>query len=178
MTIKLQLRGVARGGPDDAARLGAQTILCDKGSAFTPKLRGHTMKPCRECKHPISEQAMFCPQCGAPYPAKEAWTGWGWEYKSKTEIAGLPLLHVAFKYRPNRMPVVAKGIFAVGQFASGVVCVSQFGVGLVSISQFTLAGFAVAQFGIAWSLIAQIGIYVQEGYGQFVIGAAELLGGF
>lgn len=133
------------------------------------------MKPCRECKHPISEQAHFCPQCGAPYPGKESWTGWGWEYRSRAQFAGLPLVHIAFKYRPNRTPVVAKGVFAVGQFGTGVVCVSQFGVGVVSVSQFTVAGFAVAQFGVAYSLIAQFGIYLQQGYGQLVVKASDLL---
>jgi len=41
------------------------------------------MKPCRECGHNISERAAFCPGCGAPYPAKEKWDGWGFEYKSE-----------------------------------------------------------------------------------------------
>lgn len=135
------------------------------------------MKPCRECKHLISEQAMFCPQCGAPRPARDSWTGWGWEYRSKAEFAGLPLLHIAFKYRPSGAPVIARGIFAIGQFAAGVVCISQFGVGLVSVSQFTVAGFAVAQFGVAWSLIAQMGIYLHEGWGQAVVSLSRLIGG-
>ena len=34
------------------------------------------MKPCRECQHTVSEQAISCPQCGAPYPAREKWDGW------------------------------------------------------------------------------------------------------
>jgi hypothetical protein len=134
------------------------------------------MKPCRECRQPISEQAFACPHCGAPYPAKDSWTGWGFEYRSRLQVAGLPLVHIAFKYRPNRTPVVAKGVLAIGQFACGVVCVSQFGVGLVSLSQFTVAGFAVAQFGIAYSLLAQFGIFLHEGYGQVVVGASRLLG--
>lgn len=134
------------------------------------------MKPCRECKHLVSDQAFACPQCGAPYPAKENWTGWGYEYRSRVQIAGLPLLHIAFKYRPNQMPVVAKGVIAIGQFGYGVVCISQFGVGLVSVSQFTIAGFAVAQFGLAWSLVAQIGVYVDRGYGQVVYSLSQLLG--
>jgi len=137
------------------------------------------MKTCRECGHQVSEQAFACPQCGAPYPARDRWDGWGYEYRSRTELLGLPLLHIAFKYRPNRTPVVAKGVFAVGQFAAGVFTVSQFGVGLFSLSQFTVAGFALAQFGIAWSLIAQIGLYVDKGVGQLVYrlgDVADLLG--
>ena len=123
------------------------------------------MKPCRECKKEISEQAITCPHCGAPYPAKEKWDGWGFEYKSKLVFWGLPLLHISFKYRPNRMPVVAKGIIAIGQFAYGVVTISQFGIGIFSLSQFTVAVYALAQFAAAYSLIAQIGIYMHAGRG-------------
>ena len=135
------------------------------------------MKPCRECRHQISEQASACPQCGAPYPARESWDGWGFEYRSNTVIAGLPLLHVSFKYRANRTPVIARGIIAIGQFACGGLCISQFGIGLVSVSQFTVAGFALAQFGAAYDLIAQFGIFIGTGHGQLVLNIPKLLGG-
>ena len=135
------------------------------------------MKPCRECRREISEQAFSCPQCGAPYPARESFDGWGFEYKSPLTIAGWPLLHISFKYRPNRTPVVARGIIAIGQFGCGVVCISQFGVGLLSISQFTIAGYALGQFAAAYTLIAQFGLYVAEGRGQYVFRLPELLSG-
>lgn len=133
------------------------------------------MKNCRSCKREVSEDALTCPHCGAPYPAKEKWDGWGFEYKSKATIAGLPLLHISFKYKPNRTPVPAKGIIAIGQFACGVFTLSQFGVGLVSVSQFTIAGYALAQFAFAYKLIAQIGIYIAEGHGQIVKSLADIL---
>jgi len=136
------------------------------------------MKPCRECQHQISEQAMACPQCGAPFPAKDSWDGWGYEYKSGATWLGLPFIHIAFKYRSNGRPVVARGFIAIGQFAVGVITFSQFGIGLLSISQFTIAAYAIAQFGIAWSLIAQIGIYIDHGYGQIVRSLANLIGRF
>ena len=136
------------------------------------------MKNCRECQREISEQALVCPHCGAPYPAKEKWDGWGFEYKSKATIAGLPLLHISFKYKPNRVPVPAKGVIAIGQFACGVFTLSQFGVGLVSVSQFTIAGYALAQFAFAYKLIAQIGVYISEGHGQIVRSLAEILAMF
>jgi hypothetical protein len=134
------------------------------------------MKPCRECRREVSEQAFACPQCGAPYPAREKWDGWGYEYKSSLTVGGLPFLHVSFKYRPNRRPVVARGVIAIGQFGCGVVCIAQFGIGLLSLSQFTIAGFAFAQFAIAYSLIAQFGLYLAEGHGQFVFPFSRLLG--
>jgi hypothetical protein len=134
------------------------------------------MKPCRECGREISEQAMACPNCGAPFPAKDKWDGWGFEYKSSATILGLPLLHISFKYRPNHLPVSARGVIAIGQFATGMITISQFGLGVVSISQFTVAGYALAQFAVAYSLIAQLGIYVHEGHGQLVISLGRLIG--
>ena len=133
------------------------------------------MKKCRECQHEISEQAFSCPNCGAPYPAKEKWDGWGYEYKSKTTIMGLPLLHISFKYRPNRRPVPAKGIIAIGQFGIGIINISQFGVGVISVSQFTIAFYALAQFAIAYSLIAQMGVYIDQGYGQLIYNINDLI---
>lgn len=98
----------------------------------------------------------------------DQWDGWGFEYKSAARLLGLPLIHISFKYRPNRTPVVAKGVVAIGQFGVGIITLSQFGVGVLSVSQFTVAVFALAQFGIAYSLIAQFGLFVSQGYGQFV----------
>jgi hypothetical protein len=104
------------------------------------------MKQCRECKREVSDQAFACPGCGAPYPSREHWDGWGFEYKSPIRMAGLPLLHISFKYRANRMPVPARGIVAIGQFACGVVTISQFAA------------------------------YVNQGRGQFVAQIGQLLG--
>ena len=132
------------------------------------------MVNCRECNGQVSEQAFSCPHCGAPYPAKPQWDGWGFEYKSKTCIAGLPLVHISFKYRPNRAPVVAKGVIAIGQFSLGIINISQFGFGVVCISQFAIAGYALAQFAVAWRLIAQVGLYLSEGRGQAVYNLIEL----
>ena len=133
------------------------------------------MKRCRDCQHVVSEQAVSCPNCGAPYPAKEHWDGYGFEYKSETTIFGFPLLHISFKYRPNRVPVPAKGIIAIGQFGIGVINISQFGIGIFSVSQFTISVYALAQFAVAYSLIAQLGLYIDKGYGQVVWNLMELL---
>lgn len=135
------------------------------------------MKPCRECKHDVSEHAPICPHCGAPKPAQAKWDGWGYEYKSATTLLGLPLIHISFKFRPNFIPVPAKGVIAIGQFSAGIINISQFSIGLFSLSQFTISAFAIAQIGIAYSLIAQVGLYIHDGYGQVVKSLAELLGG-
>ncbi|MBN2281996.1 MAG: zinc ribbon domain-containing protein [Candidatus Marinimicrobia bacterium] len=134
------------------------------------------MKPCRECHHVISEQARTCPNCGAPFPAKENWNGYGYEFKSKAQLLGLPLLHISFKFKPNGKPVAARGIISIGMFGMGVINISQFGIGLFSLSQFTIAGYAVAQFAIAYSLVAQVGLYLNQGMGMFVVNFLDLIG--
>ncbi len=133
------------------------------------------MKNCRDCGNEVSESAIACPKCGAVYPYKEKWDGYGFEYKSKMTIMGLPLVHISFKYRPNFLPVPAKGIIAIGQFGIGVVNISQFGIGVFSLSQITASVYAVCQIGVAYSLIAQLGLYWDKGYGQIVRNLKELL---
>ena len=133
------------------------------------------MRPCPECQHEIPEQTAACPNCGARVPAKEKSDGWGFEYKSKATLFGLPWLHISFKFRPNWRPVPAKGIFAIGQFAIGVFTLAQFGLGLVSVSQVTIAGYALAQVAVAYSMIAHVGVYAHEGRGPAVTSVADLL---
>lgn len=136
---------------------------------------GLNMKKCRDCRQDVSKQASACPNCGAPYPAREKWDGWGYEYKSKMTVLGLPLVHISLKYSPKMMPVPARGVIAIGQFAAGLITISQFGIGVISISQFTIAVFALAQFALAYSLVAQIGLYIDHGYGQLVWNLMDLL---
>ena len=118
---------------------------------------------------------MSCPGCGAPFPSRKKWDGWGFEYKSQATFWGLPLLHISFKYRPNRVPVPAKDVIAIGQFACGIFTLSQFGIGIFSIGQFTIAAFTLAQFAFGYSLIAQMGIYIHEGHGQIVRSLLKLI---
>lgn len=132
------------------------------------------MKPCRKCGQLVSEAMPTCPNCGISSPITALSEGRGFEYKSKATLFGLPVLHISFKYRSSRVPVPAKGVIAIGQFAYGIITISQFGTGLFSLSQFTVAGWAVAQFAVAYSLIAQFGLYIHQGRGQLVISFAEL----
>ena len=125
------------------------------------------MKTCRECQQQVEEGARKCPHCGAQYPDHPK-DGWGFEYKDKNTLFGLPIVHISFKYRPNGTPVPARGIVSIGQFGIGVINISQFGIGVISVSQFSISVFALSQFAIAYSGIAQIGVFVQEGVGQFV----------
>ena len=94
----------------------------------------------------------------------------GFEYKSRANLFGVPLVHVSFKYIKQAhgwKPVMAKGILAIGQFSAGVISLGQFSVGVLSLSQFSISIVAVAQFAIAHLALAQFAI---AHYGQAAIG--------
>jgi hypothetical protein len=73
---------------------------------------------------------------------------WGFEWRTKAQLFGLPLVCVAVGRDPETRKLrVARGIIAIGQFAIGVVTVAQFGVGvLFGLGQFMLGSVVVAQF--------------------------------
>lgn len=122
--------------------------------------------PCRECRHLISPNARSCPQCGAPFPARENWSGWGYEWKSKKTWYGYPLIHIAFGKNSQGKLRVAKGVVAIGQFAIGLVTIAQFGIGfLFGFGQFILGLTAIAQ--VAGGLIFALG---QFAFGYIAIG--------
>ena len=136
------------------------------------------MASCRECRQAVSDEALICPQCGAPKPADQAWTGSGYEYRSEMELFGLPFIHIAWGRDQQGRRRVARGIIAVGRFARGLVVFGQFGIGLITVAQFGLGAVGLFQFGIAAALIGQfaagawaIGQFIavlHDGLGQVV----------
>lgn len=96
----------------------------------------------------------------------------GYEWKSKTEIFGLPFIHIAVgRDRQTGRFLVAKGIIAIGQFAIGMVAIGQFTVGLLfGLAQFAVGMFAVAQFAMGFVFaLGQFAIGITA-IGQFAIG--------
>ncbi len=142
------------------------------------------LSTCRECKKQISTEAHACPHCGAPWPGRADWKGWGVDWKSEAAFLGYPLIHVAFGRNAQGRLRVARGVIAIGQFAFGLITVAQFGVGLLfGLGQFIFGLTALAQFAIAvlfgvgqiatgYIAIGQValGVYVlaQHGFGNFV----------
>ncbi len=132
---------------------------------------------CQECGEQVSDRAFVCPRCGCPCaPVSMAgWRSLGFEWKSKTEFFGWPLIHVTlgFDKKTGRL-AVSRGIIAVGQFGVGLITFAQIGVGfLFGFGQFMGGLIAVGQFafGILFGLgqiatgITAIG---QFGLGQYV----------
>ena len=137
---------------------------------------------CRECGRQISTDAPACPACGAPWPSRPRWQGWGFEWKSRTTVYGYPLVHIAFGRDARRRFRVAKGVIAIGQFAIGLITFAQVGVGLLfgfgqvlvgltAIAQVAVTPlFAIGQFATGYVAIGQIavGVYAlaQAGFAQ------------
>ena len=127
---------------------------------------------CPECGASVSDKAATCPKCG--YPMKPMADlalvtrrfMRGFEWKSKTEILGWPLIHVAIgRNKETGKLMVAKGIIAIGQFGLGVITIAQFGVGLLfGLGQFVGGIVAIGQFAL--------GIYF--GLGQFAVGVTAI----
>ena len=127
---------------------------------------------CPECGAHISEKAIACPECGNPMKPMEDlmdirrlfWRGFEW--KSKAEILGWPLIHVAVgRDKETGRLLVAKGIIAIGQFGIGLITIAQFGIGvLFGLGQFVGGILAIGQFAL--------GIYF--GLGQFATGITAI----
>jgi hypothetical protein len=126
---------------------------------------------CRACRREVSRDATACPHCGAPFPARQTWRGWGYEYRSERTLFGLPLVHVAFGRDADGKMRVAKGIVAIGQFARGGIVIAQFGVGAVfGLGQFVVAPIAVGQFALGIVAVGQLGIGLLAGVGMLATG--------
>jgi hypothetical protein len=116
---------------------------------------------CGECESEVSVDAFSCPVCGAPRPADQKWNGWGYEWKSKAEIGGWPLVHVAVGLTKERKLRVAKGIIAIGLFGVGLVTIALVGVGLL---------FAMGMVVCGITAVGQIAVGALFGMGQITTG--------
>ncbi|MDQ7783000.1 MAG: hypothetical protein RDU20_08985 [Desulfomonilaceae bacterium] len=119
------------------------------------------LQPCRECGKPISSDANSCPGCGAPCSTTKPSRGFGFEWKTKTRIFRLPLVHVAIGLDARGRPLTAKGFIAIGQVGIGVITIAQAGLGL-------LFGFGQLVFGLI--AIGQAAVGLVLAVGQFAVG--------
>lgn len=124
-----------------------------------------SLHPCRECGKEVSSEAFACPACGAPRPTEPVWKGFGIDWKSRTTLFGIPLVHVAIGFDARRRPRVAKGIIAIGQFAVGLITIAQFGIGFL---------FGFGQFLVGFVVVAQFAGGVLLGIGQLATGVLAI----
>ena len=71
------------------------------------------------------------------------------EYRSKEEINGWPLIHINIGSHPETgKPLVAKGVVAIGNIAFGVVSIGIAAFGIVTLAAFGLGVVSLAALAI------------------------------
>jgi hypothetical protein len=107
----------------------------------------------------------------------------GFEWRTGSQLFGLPIICVAFGCDESGRAKIAKGVIAVGQFALGVIAVGQCGVGLISLGQFAVGIAALGQLAVGlltgWGQVAMgtfaVGQVVFGMYAKGQMGWAEYL---
>jgi hypothetical protein len=149
----------------------------------------------------IQDEAVKCRYCGEFFngrrevgPRTTVYGGtpyMGFEYKSKTEILGLPLVHIARGFDPQMGSIlVAKGIIAIGNIALGVFAFGGISIGVISFGGLSLGllalgglAFGVAAIGgvalgvlLALGGLAVSGLFAAGGLaiGQYTIGSTGI----
>jgi hypothetical protein len=103
-----------------------------------------------------------------------SYSGYRYEYRTKTEIFGWPLIHIASGIHPETgNPLVARGILAIGNFAVGLIAVGAMAIGVftiagIGIGVFVMGGIALGAFafgGLAFGIFLAVGgLAISVGY--------------
>lgn len=126
---------------------------------------------CSECGYSLVglTDSSRCPECGRPLVEvlqRDALTA-GYRYTSRTIIFGLPLLQIAQGPHEKEKHGHAKGIIAIGDYATGWFALGGFARGIVAIGGFSMGLFAIG--GLTCGVFPMGGLAL----GLFAIGAVS-----
>ncbi len=131
--------------------------------------------PCRECAHEVSADALTCPNCGAPRPARKDWNGEGFEWKSQRSWRGSPLVHIAFGIDRSGQLRTARGVIAIGQRAVGGLAIGIIARGVIAIGVVAIGVISFGVVAIAALLAGGVNALAFAAFG--VVAAGYMAGG-
>ncbi len=98
------------------------------------------------------------------------------EFRSHTEMFGLPLIHYTRGICPETgRRIVAKGVIGIGRIATGIIALGQASAGVIAFGQASIGLiFCLAQAGAALYSIGQLALGWIFGAGQLATGITAI----
>ena len=101
------------------------------------------------------------------------------EYRSKEDINGWPLIHINIGTDPDTgRPRVAKGVVAIGNIAFGVVSIGAVAFGVVTLAAFGLGIVSLASVAIGIIALGTVALGYEVALGAVVLSAKFVIGAF
>ena len=99
------------------------------------------------------------------------------EFRSKEEINGLPLIHINIGTNPETgRPLVAKGVVAIGNIAFGVVSIGAAAFGVVTLAGFGLGVVSLGGIAIGIIALGAVALAYEYALGAVVLSAKAAIG--
>jgi len=99
------------------------------------------------------------------------------EYRSKVEINGWPLIHINFGTNPRSgRPLVAKGVVAIGNIAIGIVSIGAVAFGIVTLAGVGMGIVSLAGIAIGIVALGAIALGYEVALGALVQSSKYTLG--
>jgi hypothetical protein len=99
------------------------------------------------------------------------------EYRSKEEINGWPLIHINIGTNPETgRPLVAKGVVAIGNIAIGIVSIGALAFGVVTLAGIGLGIVSVASIAFGIVALGAIALGFEVALGAVVLSSKFALG--